>query len=94
LKGYFYHTPYTSIEQYFEKFNRYTTLGAQKLFESGKKFKFFNLFRQPLDFAKIYFLRRGFMDGMQGFLWAWLSSTYPTVKYAKLWFLEYKNKCK
>ena len=92
LKGYFYHTPYTSVEQYFEKFNRYTTLGAEKLFESGKKFKFFNLFRQPLDFIKIYFLRCGFMDGMQGFLWAWLSSTYPTVKYAKLWFLEHKNK--
>lgn len=94
LQGYFYHTPYTSIEQYFEKFNRYTTLGAQKLFDEGKKFKFFNLFRQPVDFIKIYFLRRGFLDGMQGFLWAWLSSTYPTVKYAKLWFLEYKNKCK
>ena len=92
LKGCFYHTPYTSIEQYFEKFNRYTTLGAQKLFDEGKKFKLFNLFRQPVDFIKIYFIRCGFLDGMQGFLWAWLSSTYPTVKYAKLWLLERKNK--
>lgn len=92
LKGYFYHTPYNSLEQYFEKFNRYTTLGAEKLLTSGKKFKFFNLLRQPLDFIKIYFFHFGFMDGIQGFLWAWLSSTYPTVKYAKLWFLEYKNK--
>ena len=94
LKGYFLHTPYTSIEQYFEKFNRYTTLGAQKLFESGKKFKFFNLLRQPVDFIKIYIFRRAFLDGMQGFLWAWLSSTYPTVKYAKLWLLERNNKGK
>ncbi len=95
LTGYYFlHTPYTSIEQYFEKFNRYTTLGAQKLFESGKKFKFFNLLRQPVDFIKIYIFRRAFLDGMQGFLWAWLSSTYPTVKYAKLWFLEHNKKCK
>lgn len=94
LKYCFYHTPYTSIEQYFEKFNRYTTLGAQKLFDSGKKFKIFNLFRQPVDFIKIYIFRRAFLDGMQGFLWAWLSSTYPTVKYAKLWFMEHKKKCK
>lgn len=94
LKNYYYHTPYISIEQYFEKFNRYTTLGAQKLYDEGKKFKFFYLFRQPVDFIKIYIFRRAFLDGMQGFLWAWLSSTYPTVKYAKLWFLEYRNKCK
>ncbi len=95
LKGYYcYHTPYTSIEQYFNKFNQYSTLGAQYLFESGKKFNCLNLFRQPLDFIKIYILHLGFLDGIHGFLWAWFSSVYPTVKYAKLWFLEYKNKCK
>lgn len=92
LKNYYYHTPYTSIEQYFDKFNRYTTLGAQKLFEGGRKFNFFYLFRQPVDFIKIYIFRRAFLDGIQGFLWAWLSSTYPTVKYAKLWYLYFRKK--
>lgn len=94
LKNPFYHTPYNSIEQYFDKFNRYTTLGAEKEFKSGKKFNFFYLLRQPVDFIKIYIFRRAFLDGIQGFLWAWFSSTYPTVKYAKLWLLEQKNKGK
>lgn len=94
LKGYYcYHTPYTSIEQYFNKFNLYSTLGAKDLFERGKKFRVANLLRQPFDFIKIYVLHFGFLDGIHGFLWAWFSSVYPTVKYAKLWFLEYKNKC-
>ena len=90
----FYHSPYSTVEQYFNKFNNYTTLGAQKAFDAGKKFNFFYLFRQPVDFIKIYIFRRAFLDGMYGFLWAWLSSTYPTVKYAKLWLLEQKNKGK
>ena len=94
LKSYYHHTPYTSIEQYFDKFNRYTTLGAQKLFDSGKKFNFLYLFRQPVDFIKIYIFRRAFLDGIQGFLWAWFSSTYPTVKYAKLWYRYLKDKKK
>jgi len=89
--AYYYHTPYTSIEQYFNKFNQYSTLGAQYLFESGKKFNFLNLFRQPFDFIKIYFLHLGFLDGIHGFLWAWFSSVYPTVKYAKLWYLYFKK---
>ena len=62
--------------------------------KENKKFKFFNLLRQPIDFIKIYIFRLGFLDGVQGFLWAWFSSTYPTTKYAKLWFLEYNKKCK
>ena len=94
LKNYYYHTPYVSIEQYFDKFNRYTTLGAQKLFESGKSINLFYLFRQPIDFIKIYIFRRAFLDGIQGFLWAWLSSTYPTVKYAKLWYMHFCSKQK
>ncbi len=95
IKGaYYYHTPYTSIEQYFNKFNQYSTLGAQYLFESGKKFHILNLIRQPFDFIKIYFFHLGFLDGIHGFLWAWLSSVYPTVKYAKLWYLYFQNEKK
>ena len=94
LKNYFLHTPYSSLENYFDKFNKYTTMGAKNLYDAGKKFRYFNLFRQPVDFLKFYILRLGILDSWQGFIWAWLSSTYPTVKYIKLWFLEYKNKCK
>ena len=92
LKGYFLHTPYINLEHYLDKYNKYTTMGAKNLYDSGKKFHYFNLLRQPIDFIKIYILHLGILDSWQGFLWAWLSSTYPTVKYAKLWYLYLQDK--
>lgn len=91
LENVFMHNTYTSIEQYFNKFNRYTSLAAQTMAERGKKFKAVHLIRPPLEFFKIYILKMGFLDGIQGFLWALFSSFYPSVKYAKLWEI-YKNK--
>ncbi|MDR0645669.1 MAG: glycosyltransferase family 2 protein [Elusimicrobiota bacterium] len=91
LKNFIEHRPYNSIAQYFEKFNKYTSLGAQTLYKQSKKFKIYNLLRPPIDFFKIYVLKLAFLDGLQGFLWALFSSFYPAVKYAKLWELQ-RNK--
>ncbi|WP_428898293.1 Glycosyltransferase involved in cell wall bisynthesis [Parelusimicrobium proximum] len=88
LKAHIIHTPYKTIEQYFKKFNFYTSLGAQTMAERGKKFNPINLFRPPFDFLKIYVLKLGFLDGLQGFLWAYYSAQYPFVKYTKLWHLN------
>jgi len=90
LKNYILHTPYRNIAHYFEKFNNYTTLGARGMHEKGKKFNPLQLFRPPLEFFKIYFLRLACLDGIQGFMWAAFSSFYPMVKYAKLWELNKK----
>lgn len=87
----FMHTPYRDIEHYFDKFNAYTTLGAKSLYEEGRKFNALNLLRAPFDFFKIYILKLGFLDGIQGFLWALFSSFYPTVKYAKLWHMCFQE---
>ncbi|MDD6174102.1 MAG: glycosyltransferase family 2 protein [Elusimicrobia bacterium] len=92
LKNIFLHNTYTSIEQYFYKFNRYTSLGAQTMAERGKKFRFINLLRPPLEFFKIYVLKLACLDGIQGFLWALFSSMYPSVKYAKLWEIYHNKK--
>ncbi|MDR1123492.1 MAG: glycosyltransferase family 2 protein [Elusimicrobiota bacterium] len=88
LKNIFMHNTYVSIEQYFAKFNHYTTLAARTMLENNKKFRALNLLRQPLEFFRIYFLRLGFLDGIQGFLWAAFYSFYPVVKYAKLWDMQ------
>lgn len=90
LKNIFMHNTYTSIDQYFDKFNRYTSLAALTMFERGKKFNPIQLARQPLEFIKIYIIKLGILDGLQGFLWALFSSFYPVVKYAKLWDLRRK----
>ena len=92
LKNTFMHNTYTSIDQYFEKFNRYSTLAALTMQQKHKKFSVFHLLRAPFEFIKIYILRLGFLDGLQGFLWALFSAWYKVVKYTKLWDISRGNK--
>jgi glycosyltransferase involved in cell wall biosynthesis len=78
-----------SLQHYFAKFNRYTSLGAKDLNGSGRQFSIVDLLiRPPFQFFKMYFLRRGFLDGMHGFILAVLSSAYVFAKYAKLWEMQ------
>lgn len=92
LKNTFMHNTYTSIEQYFEKFNRYSTLAALTMQQEHKKFSTFQLTRAPFEFIKIYILRLGFLDGFQGFLWALFNAWYKVIKYTKLWDLTRNKK--
>lgn len=90
LNGTLHHYSYTNIEQYFNKFNSYTSNAAQVLFDEGNKGR--NIVAIvlgfPVYFFKNYFIYRNFLNGMQGFLWALFSSWYPVVKYTKLWELK------
>jgi len=75
-----------SLQHYFAKFNKYTSLAAEDLRESGRSFGFHDvLLRPPFTFFKMYVLKRGFLDGMQGFILCVLSSLYVFTKYIKLW---------
>ena len=75
-----------TIKHYFEKFNNYTTLAAEELFRNGKKFHATDLIFRPLFiFVKMYFIKRGFLDGPQGFILAAFSSAYVFTKYGKFW---------
>ena len=83
------HFSYDTIEAYFDKFNKYTTLAANQMHQNAKKFCLLKvLFTLPFEFAKRYVLKLGFLDGMRGLLWASFSTYYVWVKYAKLWQLE------
>lgn len=85
LRGELLHYSYRNIEDYFKKFNRYTSLAATELYAKRKhKSLIVNILRFPLDFAYKYFVRGLVLDGFAGFCWALFSSFYPIVKYAKL----------
>jgi len=92
FKNTFLHYSYTSVQQYFEKFNNYTTRGAQELKERGKKSSLVKIvLRFPIGFFQNYLLKGNFLNGFEGFIWALFSTFYPIVKYVKLYNL-YKNK--
>ncbi len=89
LKNVFYHNSFPNLNNYFNKFAQYTSLDAQKRFDENKKFHVVDvIFRPPIGFIKSYILKLGFLDGMEGFIWAVLSSYYIFVKYIKFYLLK------
>lgn len=86
LEGSLLHYTDPDIEHYLNKLNRYTTLSAEILQGQGKCFRVSNIVvKPPATFVKMYFLKAGFRDGIQGLLLALLSSFHVLCKYAKLW---------
>lgn len=69
--------------------NTYSTLGARDLFDTKKRFCIFKLLLKPVSkFIETYILKRGFLDGMPGFIIA-VSAAYSVfLKFSKLYELE------
>ena len=86
------HHSYLTMEDYLSKFNRYTTEGAIDYYNKNKKASVFQIVFNPLyKFIRMYIFRLGFLDGMEGFVIAVMSSLYTMVKYFKLREM-YRNK--
>ena len=84
-----YHDTYRSFEEYFKTFQRFTSWGAEDLFERGKRARWSDLVLRPgLRFIKMYIIRQGFRDGYHGAVLCGLAACSVFTKYAKLWNLE------
>lgn len=85
LPGYLLHESYRDLRDYLDRFNRYTSQGAEELFARGKHASWVQIYlRFPINFARLLFGKGLILDGYPGWIWAFLSSVYPVVKYAKL----------
>ncbi len=85
---------YENLEDYFRKFQIYTTEGAETRFKKGKKATFLKIVLNPcFRFVKRYIFQLGFLDGFYGFMDASFSSIYIFTIYCKLWLLQ-KNSSK
>lgn len=79
------HFSYPTLELYFDKFNRYTTMGAEQALARGERTGIFGLTIRPAAaFVKHYISKAGFLDGMEGLMISVLSSCAVFIKYAKL----------
>ena len=89
LQSDLFHFTDPNLFHYFEKFNNYTSLAAAEMKEVGTGFSVVQLIVRPTWlFFRMYFLKLGFLDGIQGFILCVLSSCYVFTKYAKLWELS------
>ena len=77
LKNHMYHLAYKSIEEFISKQNRYSTLHDKK--ESIIK----AIINPYWTFFKLFILKKGFMDGWDGFVIAKLYAQYTFWKYIK-----------
>jgi len=92
IKEKIYHHTYLTLSDYITRFDRYTTLGAEEYLKRGKKSSFFNIVINPFfKFIRMYILRLGFLDGVEGLVIAVFSGMYTMSKYFKLRELERKN---
>jgi glycosyltransferase involved in cell wall biosynthesis len=82
-----------SFSRYLERFNRYTSLDAQMLFQAGRRPSFYFALQsfvvKPVFwFIKTYFRHKGFVDGLPGFIFSLMSSLRFPVIYIKFWELS------
>ena len=74
------------LKHYLSKLDKFTSLSAQSLYEKGRRAGIGDLlFRPAFMFLKMYFFKRGFLDGMPGLILSLLSAVHVLVKYVKLW---------
>lgn len=77
-----------TIDDHFRKFRNFTSLAAQERWKTKQSVYWTDLTLRPLlTFYKYYLPRKGFRDGMHGFLVSAFASMYTFVKYAKVWEL-------
>ena len=84
------HYAYRDIAHHLATIDRYTALAAAQGQREGRRATAAGLvFHPPFAFLRNYVLRRGFMDGMPGFIVSVLNSYYVFLKVARLWELQY-----
>ncbi len=94
LDGYIEHYTYTGWQQYFNKFNQYTTIWAQNAYENGKTVGYFTAYGHAIfSFIQMLILKKGILDGRLGLTLSVYHFMYTLTKYVKLIDLERgKNK--
>jgi glycosyltransferase involved in cell wall biosynthesis len=80
LDNFLIHENYTSVFQYIEKLNNYTSIEANNLAKDGYRFNWLDAIRFPVDdFVKTFFLQKGYSDGLHGLVLSSLQAFYMEV---------------
>lgn len=83
------HHHYTSLSQYLQRLDRYTTIQAKELLDDGYKFSWADLIHKPLsEFLSRYFAQKGYEDGLHGLVMSLLQSFSFLIVYLKVWEQE------
>lgn len=89
LDGHFLHYPYADLETFIAKINHYSSEAAAMMHARGKKTSVPGAAGHAIwTFIRIYLIRRGFLDGKEGFILAAMGAAGSFFRYSKLLFLN------
>ncbi|RNC84893.1 MAG: glycosyltransferase family 2 protein [Winogradskyella sp.] len=92
LKGDILHKTYQTYSEFNLQTEKFSTLSAQAYFEKGKTSNLWKMtFNPAWAFFKAYFLRLGFLDGINGFVICAQTANITFLKYSKLYELQKNN---
>ena len=92
LKGYVDHYTYTNWDQYWKKFNQYTTIWAESAYARGKRVSIVSAhIHAAFAWLKIAIFDRGLLDGWLGVTLSANHYLYTLMKYMKLIELNRKK---
>ena len=92
LQGDLLHDSAESLESYFAKQNRYSSLAADAALALGKRASVGQLLLSPaLRFIKFYFFRLGLLDGLPGLVHILVGCGASFAKYAKMLAFQRKS---
>lgn len=89
LDGHFLHYPYADLETFIAKINHYSTEAACMMHAKGKTSSLAGAIGHSVwTFVRIYLIRRGFLDGKEGFVLAAMGAAGSFFRYNKLLWLN------
>lgn len=84
LKSNFLHYTTRSLDSYIQKLSKYAAIYAEGKYLKNKKYSIFGIFvKVNFEFFKKYFIELNFLNGKEGFYWAYLAAYYSGLKYIK-----------
>ncbi|WP_020559100.1 glycosyltransferase family 2 protein [Thiofilum flexile] len=85
LKSPLEHYSYANFSELIHKADRYSTLAAKQLFQAGKRVSTWSpLWHSMAAFIRLFILKQGFRDGIEGAAIAYTTALASFMKYAKL----------
>lgn len=92
LKGEILHHTYQSYSEFNQRVEKFSTISAESNYELGKKAPIYKIIFNPIwAFIQSYFIKLGFLDGLNGFIISVQTSNIRFLKYIKLRELIKKN---
>ena len=89
LSGNILHWIYRDYKEHNQKVEDFSTIAAAAYFQKGKKSSLLKIIYRPAwAFFKAYFLRLGFLDGLNGFIICVQTANVTFLKYIKLYELQ------